>query len=279
MPEKKVTLAGEVNFSGIGVHSGKRADLCLKPSYSGEITFCLEHRDRLTIHPDPKNVEAAHSSIIGKEGYRVHTIEHLMAALFAFRIDSVDVVLNGDEIPIMDGSALPFAAAIQECGTKPLDSEIKFMKIRKPFAIQENDVSVSAEPDDLFRISYAINYDHPAIGIQSLNLVVDRDSFLKEIAPARTFGFLKDVSALRDHGFALGGSLSNALVLDENKLINGPLRYENEFVRHKMLDFIGDLSLLGHPLKGHFRAHKAGHKAHLKALRFLLDNPAYFSFE
>jgi UDP-3-O-[3-hydroxymyristoyl] N-acetylglucosamine deacetylase len=202
-----------------------------------------------------------------------------MATLFALGVDSVNVILNGDEVPVLDGSALPFAEAIQKCGIQPLNSEKRYMRILKSFTVEENDSLVSVEPDDLFRISYTIDYDHPAIGIQSLELTVNKDRFVTEIAPARTFGFLKDVAALREQGLSLGGSLKNALVLDENEVINGPLRYEDEFVRHKILDFIGDLSLLGYPLKGCFRAHKAGHSAHLKAVRFLLDNPTYYDLQ
>jgi len=279
MQEKKATITDEIHFSGIGVHSGSEVDLSLKPSSSGRISFCLEHRDHMTVHPDPQRVETMYSSILEEGGYKVHTVEHLMATLFALGVDSVDVVLNGDEIPILDGSALPFAEAIQACGIRPLNTEKKSMEILKSFTVQENDISISFEPDDLFRISYTIDYDHPAIGIQSLELVVNKDSFVTEIAPARTFGFFKDVAALWEQGLSLGGSLENALVLDEDKVINGPLRYEDEFVRHKILDFIGDLSLLGYPLKGSFRAHKAGHYAHLKAVQFLLDNPANYCIQ
>ncbi|MFC2165017.1 UDP-3-O-acyl-N-acetylglucosamine deacetylase [Acidobacteriota bacterium] len=279
MSQSKATVADEVKFSGIGIHSGRKVDLSLKPSSSGKIVFCLEHRDHATLHPDPQHVEALYSSILGEGENKVHTVEHLMATLFALGVDSVDVVLNGDEIPIMDGSALPFANAIQKCGIRPLNREKRSMKILKSFTIQEKDFTVSVEPDDLFRISYTIDYDHPAIGAQFLELVVNKDSFVTEIAPARTFGFFKDVADLREQGLSQGGSLENALVLDEEKIINGPLRYEDEFVRHKILDFIGDLSLLGYPLRGNFCAHKAGHYAHLKAVQFLLDNPACYCLQ
>jgi UDP-3-O-[3-hydroxymyristoyl] N-acetylglucosamine deacetylase len=279
MIQTKATIADEVHFSGIGVHSGKKVDLSLKPSSSGRIAFCLEHRDHAVVHPDPQRVEARYSSILAEGENKVHTVEHLMATLFALGVDSVNVVLNGDEVPVLDGSALPFAEAIQKCGIQPLNTEKRYMRILKSFTVEENDSLVSVEPDDLFRISYTIDYDHPAIGIQSLELIVNKDRFVTEIAPARTFGFLKDVAALREQGLSLGGSLKNALVLDENEVINGPLRYEDEFVRHKILDFIGDLSLLGYPLKGCFRAHKAGHSAHLKAVRFLLDNPTHYDLQ
>jgi UDP-3-O-[3-hydroxymyristoyl] N-acetylglucosamine deacetylase len=146
----------------------------------------------------------------------------------------------------------------------------------KPFTVLDNSASVNVEPDDVLRIGYTIVYDHPSIQSQDLELIVNETSFYSEIAPARTFGFLKDVVALREQGLSLGSSLANALVLDDKHVINGPLRFEDEFVRHKILDFVGDLSLLGYPLKGNFQASKAGHRAHLKAVRFLLENPAYY---
>lgn len=279
MRSTKTTISDTVHFSGIGVHSGEKVELSLRPSKSGKIAFCLEHRDHALVHPDPNCVESMNSSIITEGKYRVHTVEHLMATLFAFGIDSVDIVLNGDEIPILDGSALPFAKAIQDCGITPLDLENKTMMIVKPFVVQENDASVSVEPDVLFRIGYTIVYDHPSIQTQNLELVVNESSFVSEIAPARTFGFLKDVAALWEQGLSLGGSLENALVLDDSRLINGPLRFEDEFVRHKILDFVGDLSLLGYPLMGKFRAHRAGHSAHLKTVRFLLENPGYYRLQ
>jgi len=279
MSPTKATIASEVQFSGIGVHSGRKVDLSLRPSSSGKIVFHLERRDHVAVYPDPRHVDVMYSSILTEGENKIHTVEHLMATLFALGVDSVDVVLNGDEIPILDGSALPFAKAIQECGIRPLTTEKRSMKILKPFTVQENDITVSVEPADVFRIGYTIDYNHPAIGIQSLELVLNKDSFISEIAPARTFGFLKDVAALRKQGLSLGGSLDNALVLDEDKVINGPLRYSDEFVRHKILDFIGDLSLLGYPLRGSFRAHKAGHYSHLKAVLFLLDNPAYYCIQ
>jgi len=279
MSQRKATVAEEVHFSGIGVHSGAKVELSVMPSNSGKIAFCLAHRDHATIRPDPQHMEAMFGSILRQGENRVLTVEHLMATLFALGVDSVDIVLNGDEVPILDGSALPFAEAIQKCGIRPLNTEKPFLKILKSFVVQEGDISVSAEPDDLFRISYTIDYAHPAIGTQNLELVVNTESFITEIAPARTFGFLKDVAAMRAQGLSLGGSLSNAVVLDEKGIINGPLRYEDEFVRHKILDFIGDLSILGYPLKGSFRAHKAGHSAHLKAIQFLLDNPAHYCIQ
>nr|NIM58429.1 UDP-3-O-[3-hydroxymyristoyl] N-acetylglucosamine deacetylase [Candidatus Aminicenantes bacterium] len=195
-----------------------------------------------------------------------------------FGIDSLTIEVNGDEIPIMDGSASPFAQAILEAGVKPLPERKKSIKIIKPFSIEEEDAGFSFSPDSDFRISYSIEYDHPAVQRQELSLSLDIDNFIKEIAPARTFGFMKDVPALRAQGLAAGGSLDNAVVLDEKGVISGPLRYPDEFVRHKILDLIGDLSLMGSPLIGHFMAKRAGHSLHLKAVHYLLDNPEFWTY-
>ncbi|MBN1221622.1 MAG: UDP-3-O-[3-hydroxymyristoyl] N-acetylglucosamine deacetylase, partial [Candidatus Aminicenantes bacterium] len=230
MRKTKATIAGEVQLSGIGVHSGQNVLLTLKPSKSGEIVFYLVRHENYELRPDPHQVESMYSSILGKGEKSVRTIEHLMAALFVLGIDSLNVYLDGEEIPICDGSALEFVKAILAGGIEPLNIERKLLKIILPFTVREEDAYISVEPCDDFRLVYTIDYDHPAIRKQSYELRVDEESFVKEIAPARTFGFLKDVEALRERGLALGGSLENALVLDENGLVNGPLRFEDEFV-------------------------------------------------
>jgi UDP-3-O-[3-hydroxymyristoyl] N-acetylglucosamine deacetylase len=193
-----------------------------------------------------------------------------------FGIDSLIIEINGEEIPIMDGSASPFAQAILDAGIMSLPERKESIKIIKPFSLEEKDASFSFSPNSDFKITYSIEYDHPAIQRQELTLSLNLENFIKEIAPARTFGFLKDVPALRAQGLAAGGSLDNAVVLDEKNVISGPLRYPDEFVRHKILDLIGDLSLMGSPLIGHFKAQRAGHSLHLKAIHFLLDNPEFW---
>ena len=175
----------------------------------------------------------------------------------------------------MDGSATPFVEAILKAGIKHLPGRKKFIQILKPYSIEEGDASLSFYPDSDFKITYGIEYNHPLIQKQQLSLDVNLESFVSEIAPSRTFGFLKDVPALRAHDLALGGSLDNAVVLNEKGLISGTLRFPDEFVRHKILDLIGDLSLMGSPLIGHFHARRAGHDLHLKAVHFLLNNPEY----
>jgi UDP-3-O-[3-hydroxymyristoyl] N-acetylglucosamine deacetylase len=276
--KEKSTIQKEVNFSGVGVHSGKKVDLLLRPSSSGEIIFRRTDLDNLELALDPKKIETKSSTYLVSEECKIQTLEHLLAVLYMVGIDSLIIEITGDEIPIMDGSASPFAQAILSAGIMSLPERKKSIKIIKPSFLEEKDAAFSFSPGSGFKITYSIEYDHPAIQRQELSLSLNLENFIKEIAPARTFGFLKDVPALRAQGLVAGGSLDNAVVLDEKSVISGPLRYPDEFVRHKILDLIGDLSLMGSPLTGHFKAHKAGHSLHLKAIHFLLDNPEFWTY-
>lgn len=273
----KNTIQKAIHISGVGIHSGKNVDIFLKPSRSGEITFRRTDLDNLELALDPRKIETKSSTYLVSEKCKIQTLEHLLAVLYMSGIDSLIIEINGDEIPIMDGSASPFVQAILNAGVMSLPESKKSIKITKPFSLEEKDAAFSFSPDSDFKITYSIEYDHPAIQKQELSLSLNLENFMKEIAPARTFGFLKDVSALRAQGLAAGGSLDNAVVLDEKSVINGPLRYPDEFVRHKILDLIGDLSLMGSPLIGHFKAQRAGHSLHLKAIHFLLDNPEFWT--
>ena len=274
----KKTIKKEIHLSGIGIHSGKNVDIILKPSHSGQIIFRRTDLDNLELTLDPKKIETKNSTYLVSEECKIQTLEHLLAVLYIFGLDSLIIEINGDEIPIMDGSASPFAQAILNAGVMSLPDGKKSIKITKPFSLGERDAAFSFSPDSDFKITYSIEYDHPAIQKQELTLSLNQENFIKEIAPARTFGFLKDVPALRAQGLAAGGSLDNAVVLDEKSVINMPLRYPDEFVRHKILDLIGDLSLMGSPLIGHFKAQRAGHDLHLKAIHFLLDNPEFWTY-
>jgi UDP-3-O-[3-hydroxymyristoyl] N-acetylglucosamine deacetylase len=275
---EKNTIQNEIKFLGIGIHSGTKVDLLLKPSSSGRIIFRRTDLDNLELALDPKRIETKSSTYLVSKECKIQTLEHLLAVFYMVGIDSLIIEINGEEIPIMDGSASPFAQAILEVGVMALPERKKSIKIIKPFSLEEKDASFSFSPDSDFKISYSIEYDHPSIQRQELSLALDLENFIKEIAPARTFGFLKDVPALRAQGLAAGGSLDNAVILDEKNVISGPLRYPDEFVRHKILDLIGDLSLMGSPLIGHFKAQKAGHSLHLKAIHFLLDNPEFWTY-
>jgi UDP-3-O-[3-hydroxymyristoyl] N-acetylglucosamine deacetylase len=266
---EKNTIQSEIKFLGIGIHSGTKVNLLLKPSSSGRIIFRRTDLDNLELALDPKRIETKSSTYLVSKECKIQTLEHLLAVFYMVGIDSLIIEINGEEIPIMDGSASPFAQAILEIGVMALPERKKSIK---------KDASFSFSPDSDFKISYSIEYDHPSIQRQELSLALDLEDFIKEIAPARTFGFLKDVPALRAQGLAAGGSLDNAVILDEKNVISGPLRYPDELVRHKILDLIGDLSLMGSPLLGHFKAKKAGHSLHLKAVHFLLDNPEFWTY-
>lgn len=275
----KKTIRKEVTISGFGIHSGKPVNLTLKPSGSGEIVFIRTDLENSEFRFDPLKIEADNCSSLVTERGKIRTLEHLMAALYVFGIDSLIIELNNEEIPVLDGSALGFSRALQQAECQALPEKKELKRIVKPFLIEEKGASISVLPDPDFKVTCFIDYSHPSIGKQGLSLIVDKDSFMREIAPARTFGFLEEVNALRERGLALGGSLENAVVLDKEGVINGPLRFPDEFVRHKMLDFVGDLSFLGTPVTGHFLAKKAGHSLHLKSVRFLLENPDHWATE
>lgn len=272
---EKSTLRKEIQLSGIGIHTGKNVELRLKPSSSGKIIFRRTDLGGLEVNLDPRSVKAKNSTYMEAKGCKIQTFEHLLAVLYVFGIDSLVIEMDNDEVPIMDGSAAPFAEAVLEAGIRNLPGRKEFIRILKPYSFEEGDASLSFYPDSDFKITYCIEYDHPLIQKQELSLDVNLESFVSEIAPSRTFGFLKDVPALRAQDLALGGSLDNAVVLDEKGMLSGTLRFPDEFVRHKILDLIGDLSLMGSPLIGRFEARKAGHELHLKAVRFLLDSPEY----
>lgn len=269
----KQTIARECALSGTGIHSGSRVSLRILPSTSGRIVFRRTDLDGLEFRIEPDKMAARNSSNLIRDEHRILTIEHLMAALYAFDIDSIDIELDGEEIPIMDGSARPFVEVLAGAGLKELDYPQETIRIRESFSLEEGGASIRVTPADSFEISYRIEFDHPAVGVQERSAEINREDFASEIAPARTFGFLKDVPELRARQLALGGSLDNALVLDEKELINGPLRFSDEFVRHKILDLVGDLSILERPVRGRFAADRAGHGLHLRTVCYLLDNP------
>jgi UDP-3-O-[3-hydroxymyristoyl] N-acetylglucosamine deacetylase len=181
------------------------------------------------------------------------------------------IELNSPEVPIMDGSAAPFIYLIQEAGVKPLSVPRRYLKIVRPIAISRGDKRIALFPSDHFKVTYSISYDHPLLRHQSRTLRVTEDTFIEEIAPARTFAFLKDVEMLRQNGLALGGSLENAIVLGETGVLNNALRFEDEFVRHKILDAVGDLALVGFPVIGHLVAHRAGHALHTEFVAKILE--------
>jgi UDP-3-O-[3-hydroxymyristoyl] N-acetylglucosamine deacetylase len=276
---EKRTIREEIFFKGVGVHSGEEVDMRLLPSSSGEIVFSRTDLNGLELRLEPKNIESKNCSALVTPECRVQTIEHLLAVLYMFGVDSLAIELNGSEIPIMDGSAAAFAQAVQAVGVQPVPGKKRSIRILEQVIVHDRGASVLCYPDSEFRVSYFIEFPHPAIQKQELSLALTLDNFISGIAPARTFGFLKDVEYLKSQGLALGGSLENAIVLDDEKVMNPPLRFPDEFVRHKILDLIGDFALVGHPVIGHFSAHKAGHALHLKTVNTILRSPDFWEFD
>jgi UDP-3-O-[3-hydroxymyristoyl] N-acetylglucosamine deacetylase len=259
------TLRRPVSCTGIGLHSGNKVTLSLKPApIDHGIRFQRSDLGGLEIPATVTHLGGIQLATgLTREAVSVETVEHLLAALTALGIDNVIVELNTPERPIMDGSAAPFVYQIlNEAGDKRLPAPKKFLKVLRPISLSQGDKRIALYPSDHFKVTYSISFDHPLIRHQSRTMKITDETFVDEIAPARTFGFLKEVEMLRQRGLALGGSLDNAIVLGETTVLNNALRFEDEFVRHKILDVIGDLSLVGYPVIGHLVAHRGGHALH-----------------
>lgn len=274
------TLRRTVHCAGIGLHSGRKVTLSLKPAAADRgIRFQRADLQDVNIPADVAHLAGRQHLQTGlvKDRASVDTIEHLLAALRGLGVDNVTVELNQAEVPIMDGSSAPWVYLIQDAGLKELPMPRKSIQILKPIQIQDNDKRIALYPSDHFKITYSISFDHPMLRHQQKTIAVDEQAFVDEIAPARTFGFLKEVEMLRQRGLALGGSLENAVILGETGVLN-PLRFEDEFVRHKMLDVIGDLALVGHPIIGHLVVHRGGHALHTALAIELLKQPSAWRF-
>jgi UDP-3-O-[3-hydroxymyristoyl] N-acetylglucosamine deacetylase len=197
-----------------------------------------------------------------RDAVHIDTVEHLLSALVSLGVDNVLVELNSPEVPIMDGSAAPFVYLIHEAGVKVQSAARQYLKVIRPITMTRGDKRIALYPSDHFKVTYSIAYDHPLLRHQSRTIRLSEDAFVDDIAPARTFTFLKEVEMLRQQGLALGGSLENAIVVGDTGVLNNGLRFDDEFVRHKILDVIGDMALVGHPLIGHLVAHRGGHALH-----------------
>jgi UDP-3-O-[3-hydroxymyristoyl] N-acetylglucosamine deacetylase len=267
------TLRRSVSCTGIGLHSGRPVRLLLKPASAGHGIRFLRRDVGVEIPATLENLARLdHATSLAHRGVSVDTVEHLLSALHALGVDDALVVVDGPEVPILDGSAAPFVILIHEAGLKPLALPRRYLKVIRPVEVVRGAKSVRVSPDDHFRVSYTIGFDHPLLRHQALSLRVTPQLYADSIAPARTFGFLRDVETLRRSGLALGGSLENAVVIGESGVLNTKLRFEDEFVRHKVLDAIGDLALLGHPLLGHLEAVRAGHALHAELAQKLMEN-------
>ena len=259
MDLRQTTIRKEVNTEGVGLHSGELVQLTLSPA--GADTGVLFRAPDGTLIPavSDRVVDSHFATTIGAFGVKVRTIEHLMAAIAAMGIDNVLVDVSGGELPAMDGSSRPFVELLSSAGRVTLPARRRPLVIEEPIRVEEGTRWVQVLPAESFRISYTLDHDHPAIGLQTASFVITEEVFAEQIAPARTYGFLRDVGAMRKNGLGLGGSLDNAVVVGKRNVLNETLRFADEFVRHKILDLIGDLLLLGRPLVGHVIARNGGH--------------------
>jgi UDP-3-O-[3-hydroxymyristoyl] N-acetylglucosamine deacetylase len=249
---------------GIGLHSGNKVTLSLKPAaVNSGIRFRRTDLDGLEVPATVAHVGGFnYATGLARDAVRVDTVEHLLAALVSLGIDNVIVELNSPEVPIMDGSSAPFIYLIHEAGVKQLAKPRQYLKVLRPISLVRGDKRMALYPSDHFKVTYSIAFDHPLLRHQSRTLRISEESFVEEIAAARTFTFLNEVEMLRQQGLAQGGSLDNAVVIGDTGILNNALRFDDEFVRHKILDAIGDMALVGYPIIGHLVAHKGGHSLH-----------------
>ena len=276
IPTHQRTLDQKVSFSGIGLHSGKEVHLTLKPApISHGIKFIRKDLPDNPTIPARFNcvVDTSLATVIGLDGAIVSTIEHLMACLAGLSIDNVIVELDSYEVPVMDGSAGPFTRMILEAGIREQRAERHFFVLKKPIELEQDGKFVGVYPDTTFKITCNIEFEHHLIRKQSCSIEVEEHIFEREISSARTFGFLHEVEYMKRCGLARGGSLDNAVVIDKSDILNeGGLRYRDEFVRHKLLDCIGDFSLLGMPILGHIVTRKSGHAFNHAFLKKFFNN-------
>lgn len=281
---KQRTLKKVIHATGVGLHNGEKVTLTLRPALIN--TGIIFKRVDL---PQPNEIKATPQAVrdtrmcsaLEQDGARVATVEHLMSALAGLGVDNVLIEVNAPEIPIMDGSSGPFVFLLQEAGLVEQNAAKKFIRILKNVEVTDGDKWVRFEPYHGFKIDFTIDFNHPVFEHSGNHVQIDfaEDSYIKEISRARTFGFMHEVEYLRSNGLARGGSLENAIVLDEYRVLNNDgLRYEDEFAKHKVLDAIGDLYMLGYPILGAFYAHKSGHALNNKLLRALLQNESAWEF-
>jgi UDP-3-O-[3-hydroxymyristoyl] N-acetylglucosamine deacetylase len=282
------TLKTQIETTGVGLHSGQKVRLVLRPAEpnTGVIFHRVDLTPQVELRADPFGVgDTRLASCLEQNGAKVATVEHLMSALAGLGIDNIHIDVDASELPILDGSAAPFVFLLQSAGIEEQPVAKKFLRILKPVEVKEGDKWARLSPYDGFSLEFSIQFNHPAVSNTAASARVDfaDQSYLRQIARARTFGFMHEVEYMREQGLALGGSLDNAIVMDEYRVLNSDgLRYADEFVRHKILDAVGDLYLAGHALLGAFEAYKSGHALNNQLLRAVLaDESAWdlVSFE
>ena len=273
------TIKRAASTNGVGLHTAVKSRVRLVPAPADTgIVFRRTDLDNFEIEAHGGNVaRVSYATSLMKNGVLLSTTEHLLAALYSCGIDNVYVEIDALELPILDGSAQPFVRLLEEAGVRQLRKRRKYLKVVKPLEIIEGERSIGIYPADEFRVRCFIDFPHPLIGQQETEIVVGRESFCRELAPARTFTFVAEIEKLRAMGLIRGGSLENAIVLTADGLVQGDLRFADEFSRHKALDLIGDLALLGRPLKALVVAHKAGHALHTRLVTRLLAERSHWS--
>jgi UDP-3-O-[3-hydroxymyristoyl] N-acetylglucosamine deacetylase len=279
---KQRTLKSTIKTTGVGLHTGARVDLVMRPAApdAGIVFHRVDLPTAVAIRADARHVgDTRLSSTLKQDGASISTVEHVLSALAGLGIDNVHIDVAGPEIPIMDGSAGPFVFLLQTAGIVEQNAAKKYVRIVETVEVRDGDKWARFDPFYGFKLDFTIDFPHPMFGSENRQVVIDfaEHSYIKEVARARTFGFMQDVEAMRAAGLGLGGSLQNAIVLDDFRVLNAEgLRYDNEFVKHKVLDAIGDLYLLGHPLIGQYTAFKSGHALNNALARTLLDRPSAY---
>ena len=271
----QTTIQRPAEVEGVGLHTAVRCHLRFVPAPPGTgVVFRRVDLDNFEIEAHVKNVaRVSYATSLMKQGVLLSTTEHVLAALYSCAIDNVYVDIDALELPILDGSAKPFIDLLAQAGTRRQRRPRKYLRVVKPLEFIDGPRRMGIYPCDHFRVNCFVDYKHPEVGSQEIELDVTRETFIRELAPARTFGFMKDFAGLRAMGLIRGGSVENAIVLDDKYVLNGPLRFRDEFGRHKALDLIGDLALVGRPLQALVVAHKAGHALHTQLVtRLLADN-------
>ncbi|MCC6202482.1 MAG: UDP-3-O-acyl-N-acetylglucosamine deacetylase [Gammaproteobacteria bacterium] len=272
------TLRNVISATGVGLHTGKKVLLTLRPAAAdaGIVFRRVDLRHPVAIPARIEHVGDTNlSTTLARGGVRIATVEHLLAAFAGLGIDNAVVDISSDEVPIMDGSSGPFVFLLQSAGIEEQEKPKRFVRVKQAIEIRDGDKWVRLEPCDGFQVGFSIEFDHPCFAAHTRRAMLDfsTTSFVKEVCRARTFGFMREVEALRSRNLALGGSLDNAVVVDDYRVLNEDgLRYEDEFVKHKILDAIGDLYLLGAPVIGAFSGHKSGHTLNTRLIRTLLAN-------
>jgi UDP-3-O-[3-hydroxymyristoyl] N-acetylglucosamine deacetylase len=275
----QTTIERPVSTSGVGLHTAVKSHLRLVPAPADTgIVFRRVDLDNFEIEAHVRNVaRVSYATSLMKKGVLLSTTEHALAALYSCGVDNVYVELDALELPILDGSSQPFIDMLRQAGVRKLRKRRRYLKVVKPLEFTEGGRRIGVYPADDFSVRCFVEYDHPAVGAQEIALRVNRKSFSSMLAPARTFGFVKDFEGLRRMGLIRGGSLDNAIVLNEQGIMNGPLRFPDEFGRHKALDLIGDLALVGHQLLARVEAYKAGHALHTQLVTRLLADPTLWT--